>query len=107
MKTWIMFLSSLIAVNFAVAATPQIEVEVRFIDICETVPDSIGISGELGDTGIQSMSSVLTAADMANLLTSLDLSGSVDLLSAPKVTTAAGSNATINLPAMLQRYRRD
>ena len=98
MTTYIALVSSLIAASIATAGTsqntsPEIEVNVQFIEISETASDSLGISWQLDDTGIAS----LVASDMSNSLRSLTQFDSVDLLSAPKVRTQSGKNATIKV----------
>ena len=92
MKTLLVLLSSLIVANLATAVEPLIEVEVRFIEICETMPEPTKLSWQLDGSG-QS----LVASDMSNLLSSVEQSGSVDLLSSPRVTTQSGSNAIIKV----------
>ncbi len=93
MKTRHLVLSVLMATRLVSAGTPEIDIEVRFIEIGETAPAPAGMSWQLDDSGI----SPLVAGNVTNWLSVLTHSGTADLLSAPRVRTKSGTNATIKV----------
>lgn len=93
MKIACLLLSSLMMANLAVAATPQIEVEICFIEIHKSVVVPDKVSWNL-DT---SESREFAASDMTNILLKLENSGAANLLSFPKLRTQSGTNATVKV----------
>lgn len=102
MKTYLVLLSSLMAASLSLAdnsqePSPEIDVEVRFIDICQTTSDSPGLSWQLDESWAKSTASNLDSSDMTYVLSVLERSGSANLLSAPRIRTQSGTNATIKV----------
>ncbi len=73
--------------------TTEIEVEVRFIEIRETTPETATFPRQLDGSGTQT----LAASDITTMLSSVERSGSVDILAAPRLKTQSGANATIKV----------
>jgi len=100
MKTClVLFLGIAVAAGLVVAETvtnpPDIEVSVRFIDVCQDSPDAPPVEWLLSEPG--SKSSQLTAREMSGTLVNWAQRGDVDILAAPRVTTRSGSNAVIKV----------
>jgi type II secretory pathway component GspD/PulD (secretin) len=93
MKISHLLLSSLVATSLASAAPPIIEVEVRFIEIRASVDAPGRLPWNLDKAGSLAHGEI----DMTNILTTLELSGSADVMAAPKVCTQSGTNATIKV----------
>jgi len=96
MKTCVMFMSWLIAASVSAVAAPQIEVEVRFFEIRDTVPDATSRAWQLDEPWSPSETIDLDLPDIAAAVSTIQ-SGMVALLSAPRVRTTSGTNATIKV----------
>jgi len=100
MKTRLVFLGIAIAAGLVVGETvtnpPDIEVEVRFVQVCQDSPDAPPVEWLLSDEP-GSGSSQLTAREMNGTLVNWAQRGDVDILAAPRVITRSGSNAVIKV----------
>ena len=93
MKTHHLFFSALMAVGLATAATPEIDVDVRFIELGETMAAPAGISWQLDCSGM----APILADNVTNWLSVLSQSESAVLLSAIRVRTKSGTHAAIKV----------
>jgi len=74
---------------------PEIEVEVRFIEISHTASNSAILQWLQQDSWDQlTEEDMLTSDELAKALDDLERSGSADLLSAPRIRTRSGTKAT-------------
>ena len=93
MKLNILTLAGLIATGLAAMAAPEIEVEVQFIETSEVLDAEGHVAWQLTEAQTQS----LVAGEATNFLAFLERSGNIDVLSAPKVRTQSGTNATVKV----------
>ncbi len=91
-------LSSLLLAMAAQGAPPLIEVEVRFVEFSESAAKSLGEAWK--PDGLDGFSSA-TLND-TNFLAALHAFRDMDVLSAPRVRTRSGSNATVKV---VREYR--
>jgi type II secretory pathway component GspD/PulD (secretin) len=77
------------------SAAQEIEIQVSFLQVSETLPDKSGISQQLDDSKAQSLVGS-NFMDVGSCLSTF-ANASRDLLSAPKIRTQSGSNATIKV----------
>lgn len=90
-------MSYLVAASIASAATPEIEVHVSFIEIHETTSDAPSLSWQLDESLAESATCNIESQDMAQVISILEQSSNADLLSAPRIRTQSGTNATIKV----------
>ena len=92
------WIGSLLLAGTALAAPPLIEVEVRFVEFSESAAKSV--AGEWKLNGTNGFTSI--ARQDTHLLAALQTSHGMDVLSAPRVRTRSGSNATVKV---VREYR--
>ena len=98
MRSTLAWIGSLLLAGTALAAPPLIEVEVRFVELSGSAAKSI--AGEWKLNGTNGFTSVVRQD--TNLLAALQTSNGMDVLSAPRVRTRSGSNATVKV---VREYR--
>ena len=100
MIAYLTILCGLLATSWVVAdqtkdEPPEVEVEVRFIEVAATAANSATLEWLLQDSWDQGTEEdVLTSKGLAKALNDLECSGSADVLSASKVRTRSGTSAT-------------
>jgi type II secretory pathway component GspD/PulD (secretin) len=94
MRILFAFLCLFVVGSSLFAAPVQIDVTVRILEVCERVSRDADGSLPTIDERMQLISS---ASDVTNILSYLNQSGEVSLLSAPRLTVESGSNATIKV----------
>lgn len=88
-----LLLCGLMAAGLAGAAEPEIEVEVRFVEVSATAPSPAGIAWQLDSSNAPAGS----AGSDADIFKTLAFSSAASLQSAPKVRVKSGTNTTIKV----------
>ncbi len=96
MKYSVILIGLLVAAQM-IAASPDIEIEVRFIEIRQTLSGDPNDAWQLDAHWEKASSRIFESEDMTDLPSAFRGADSVDLLSAPKIRTKSGTNATIKV----------